>query len=104
AQQDFLFGTPSILGVGSAYSLATTIPKDVWLRLPMPYAAIGYRYLPLLTQTDHDWFVVAWGEPDTHSSAQEYHRAVWDEYATRASRERWIGSRTRPPRGRRSSL
>jgi hypothetical protein len=97
AQENFLLGTPSIVGGGSAYSVAATIPKDVWLRLPMPYTAIGYRHLPLLTQTDCDWFVVAWGEPDAHVSAQEYHQAMWNEYAVRAGRERWIGNRPRRP-------
>lgn len=97
AQENFLLGTPSLVGVGSAYNVATAIPKEVWLRLPMPYTAIGYRCLPLLTRTDCDWFVVAWGEPDTHLSAQAFHQSVWDEYATRASRERWIGNRPRRP-------
>jgi hypothetical protein len=97
AQESFLLGPPSVLGEGSSYSVAATIPKDVWLRLPMPYTAIGYRHLPLLTQTDLDWFVVAWGEPNAHVSAREYHQAVWDDYATRAGRERWIGNRPRRP-------
>jgi len=92
ARENFLLGTPSIVGVGSAYSVATAIPRNVWMRLRMPYAEIGYRHLPLLTPTDCDWFVGAWGEPDTHVSAQAYHQSVWDEHARTAGRERWIGS------------
>jgi hypothetical protein len=80
AQENFLMATPYVPGIGSRYNVAAAIPRDVWQRLPMPYAAIGYRHLPLLTRTDCDWLVVAWGEPDRHSSAQAYHQSVWDYY------------------------
>ena len=80
AQENFLLATPYVPGIGSRYNVAAAIPKGVWQQLPMPYAAIGYRHLPLLTRTDCDWLVVAWGEPDRHSSAQAYHQSVWDHY------------------------
>ena len=78
AQANFLLATPNVPGVGSRYEVASSIPKTVWQRLPMPYAAIGYRHLRLLTHTDCDWLVVAWGEPDRHSTARAHHQAVWD--------------------------
>ena len=86
AQGDFLLATPHIPGIGSRYNVASTIPRSVWQRLPMPYSAIGYEHLPLLNRTDCDWFVVAWGEPDRHVSAQEYHQAVWDKYVAQCRR------------------
>jgi len=78
AQANFLLTTPNVPGVGSRYDLAASIPKTIWQRLPMPYAAIGYRHLHLLTHTDCDWLVVAWGEPDRHTTARAHHQAVWD--------------------------
>ena len=81
AQESFLLATPYVPGVGPRYNVAASIPRDVWQRLSMPYAAIGYRHLPLLNRTDCDWLVVAWGEPDTHSTAQAYHQSVWDAWA-----------------------
>jgi hypothetical protein len=80
AQQDFLLATPDVPGVGPCYSVIMTIPKRAWLELPMPYAIIGYRHLPLLTRADHRRLVAEWGEPDSHCSARDHHRAVWDEY------------------------
>ena len=80
AQENFLLATPYVPGVGPSYNVAASIPRTIWQRLPMPYAVIGYRHLPLLNRTDCDWLVVAWGEPDTHSSAQAYHQSVWDDY------------------------
>jgi hypothetical protein len=97
AQANFLLATPFVPGAGSRYNVAATIPKHVWQRLPMPYPAIGYRRLRLLTPTDCDWLVVAWGEPEAHVSAQEYHRAVWDEYVAKCSRERRSADRPRRP-------
>jgi hypothetical protein len=94
AQENFLLATPHVPGVGSRYNVATTIPKSVWLGLPMPYSAIGYRRLPLLEPTDCDWFVVAWGEPAAHVSAQDYHRSLWDEYVARSSHGHWTGNRS----------
>ena len=78
AQANFLLVTPSVIGAGSRYDLAASIPKTIWQRLPMPYAEIGYRHLRLLTHTDCDWLAVAWGEPDAHSTARAHHQAVWD--------------------------
>ena len=80
AQESFLLATPHVPGVGPSSNVAITIPGQVWQQLPMPYAVIGYHYLPLLDWTDCRWFVAAWGEPDTHCSAQDFHQAVWDEY------------------------
>jgi hypothetical protein len=78
AQANFLLSTPSVIGAGSRYDVAASIPKTIWQQLPMPYAEIGYRHLRLLTYTDCDWLTVAWGEPDRHSTARAHHQAVWD--------------------------
>jgi hypothetical protein len=83
AQENFLLSPVKLPGVGSAYHVASTIPRHVWEALPMPYAAIGYRNLPLLSWTDRDWLAVAWGEPDRHTTARAYHEAVWNEYLVR---------------------
>jgi hypothetical protein len=68
AQANFLLSTPSVIGAGSRYDVAASIPKN----------KIGYRHLGLLTHTDCDWLIVAWGEPDRHSTARAHHQAVWD--------------------------
>ena len=102
AQHSFLLAETNVPGVGSRYKVAASIPRNVWERLPMPYPAIGYRHLPLLDRTDHDWLVVAWGEPETHSTAQAYHQSVWDDCVARYSRyvqhthqpERSVGAET----------
>jgi len=78
AQENFLLTDPNVSGVNSPYKLASSIPKTIWQQLPMPYSAIGYRRLRLLTPTDCDWLVGAWGEPDRHSTARAHHQAVWD--------------------------
>ena len=86
AQENFLLATPYVANVGPRYDVASSIPRTIWQRLPMPYAAIGYRHLPLLNHTDCDWLVVAWGEPDTHCSAQAYHQSLWDHYVAQFGR------------------
>jgi hypothetical protein len=83
AQENFLLAPVRLPGVGSSYSVAATIPRHVWQALPMPYASIGYRELPLLNWEDRNWLLVAWGEPDRHSTARAYHEAVWYEYLVR---------------------
>jgi hypothetical protein len=88
AQESFLLTLSDVPGVGSSYSVASTIPRDVWEALPMPYPKIGYRHLSLLNWTDRDWLAVAWGEPTTHCSAREYHASVWQDYLRRYVRSR----------------
>ncbi len=86
AQGNFLLTTPYVAGVGPCYDVAASIPRTVWERLSMPYAAIGYKHLQLLTWTDCSWLVATWGEPDTHSSARAYHQSVWDDCVAQYSR------------------
>jgi hypothetical protein len=80
AQESFLLATSYVPGVGPSSNVAATIPRHVWQQLPMPYEVIGYQYLSLLDWTDCRWLVAAWGEPDAHCSARDYHQAVWDDY------------------------
>jgi hypothetical protein len=88
AQENFLLAPASLPGVGSPYNVATTIPRHVWQGLPMPYRSIGYRELPLLSWEDRHWLAVAWGEPDRHCPAREYHEPVWHDYLARYLRSR----------------
>lgn len=88
ALENFLLAPDGSATVESPYNVAATIPRHVWEGLPMPYRSIGYRYLPLLTWEDRGWLSVAWGEPDRHCSAREYHEAVWHEYLDRYLRSR----------------
>lgn len=86
ALENFLLAPIASPDVGSPYNVAASVPRDAWERLPMPYREIGYRRLPLLTLEDSEWLRVAWGEPDCHRSAREYHEAVWNEYLARYTR------------------
>ena len=87
ALENFLLAPAEVSAVGSPYNVAASIPRHVWEGLPMPYASIGYRHLPLLSWEDRGWLSVAWGEPDRHCSAREYHEAVWYEYLVRYLRQ-----------------
>jgi hypothetical protein len=99
AQGNFLLSTPFVADAGPRYDVASSIPRDVWERLSMPYPAIGYRHLQLLNRTDCSWLVVAWGEPDTHTSAREYHQSVWDEHVARYIRPGRTRTNPGPPVG-----
>jgi len=88
AQESFLLAPVEALEVASPYNVAASIPRRVWEWLPMPYREIGYRHLPLLSPEDRDWLRVAWGEPDSHRPAREYHQATWNEYLGRYLRSR----------------
>jgi hypothetical protein len=88
ARESFLLSPIDLPHVGSPYNVAASVPRAVWETLPMPYREIGYRRLPLLTMEDRDWFRVAWGEPDRHQSAREYHADVWKDYVDRYTRSR----------------
>ena len=83
AQENFLLAEPYVPGLGPAYNVASSIPRNVWEELPMPYQAIGYRELPLLNRADCNWMAVAWGEPTEHCSARVYHQATWDDCVVR---------------------
>lgn len=83
AQENFLYAEPFVSGFGSAYNVASNIPRVVWEELEMPYQAIGYRDLPLLNRADQEWMAVAWGEPSDHRSARIYHQATWDDCVER---------------------
>ena len=56
--------------------------------LSYSYSALGYSELSLLNKTDVKWLQEAWGEPQRHSTLNELHRDVWDEYENRLIAER----------------
>jgi hypothetical protein len=60
------------------YYVAESISKKTLKSLPMPYMEIGYKYIPA-KPTDIRWFLEAWGEPNDHVSAQDYHLGVYQE-------------------------
>jgi len=39
-----------------------------------------YAELELLSKTDRKWMRGAWGEPQTHTTANHKYRDVWDRY------------------------
>jgi hypothetical protein len=86
AQNSLLLDTPYIEGIGPGFNVAESIRRETWERLDMPYRSIGYGKLVLLNKSDRKWLIDAWGEPERHLSAQEFHRAHW-ESAVAAYRE-----------------
>jgi len=62
------------------FNVLEAIPGKRLRSLPIDYKALGYERLALLNKTDRKWLVELWGEPQTHSTLNEIHRALWDEY------------------------
>ncbi len=48
--------------------------------LPFTYGELGYTRLDLLTATDRQTIVTAWGEPGEHSTLNELHPELWARY------------------------
>ncbi len=74
------------------FNVLQSIPGQVIRSLPFTYAELGYKELSLLNKTDVKWCVTLWGEPETHTTLNRLHAAVWHEYerseAARQKRER----------------
>lgn len=44
-----------------------------------PYTSIGYENLGLLNKTDLTWLLEAFGEPETHATAQDANGELWQK-------------------------
>jgi hypothetical protein len=60
---------------GTAAELVTREDLDA---VVLSYGEVGYRHLPLLTQTDVKRMVGAYGEPKAHLNIRERHASVWE--------------------------
>ena len=80
ATESFLLGTPYIDGIGPGYNVAASVPRETWEALEFPYDQIGCDKLGLLNKTDRKWFLEAWGEPQQHQSAQQFHHSKWSAF------------------------
>lgn len=56
------------------HSTARLSIKDI----KTPYEIIGYKNLALLNKTDVKWFVEAFGEPSSHSTAKDANSELWN--------------------------
>lgn len=65
---------------GSGYNILGAIPAQTLKSLSFTYSELGYRQLALLNKTDIKCLIELWGEPESHSTLLDKHRAVWDEY------------------------
>jgi hypothetical protein len=65
------------------HNVFETVPGMVVQDLAFTYRKLGYEHLRLLTATDVKWLVEAWGEPYHHTTLNELHRTVWDEYESK---------------------
>lgn len=86
AREDFLLRMHYFEDLGPGYNVAASIPRKEWESLDMPYEQIGFNELSA-TKTDVKWFVEAWGNPQNHRSAQDFHKKEW-ERAVRKYRKR----------------
>jgi hypothetical protein len=64
------------------YNVVESIPAKQIKSLPFSYKELGYERLELLNKTDRKWIAEKWGEPETHSTLNELHKNLWDEYET----------------------
>ena len=64
------------------------MPGKLLKSLPFTYSELGYKKLELLNKTDCKWLVEAWGEAQIHSTLNQLHKNVWDEYENKLI-EKW---------------
>lgn len=62
------------------FNVVEAIPGARVRSLPYDYSRLGYRELSLLNKTDVKWLVEAWGEPSSHSTLNDLHKDLWNEY------------------------
>lgn len=60
--------------------IADAIPRSVFEGLQITYDKLGYEKLRLLSLTDIQWIVEAWGEPSTHSTLYEMEKRIWEKW------------------------
>lgn len=62
------------------YNVLARVPFSEFESMSLTWGTLGYEKLELLTKTDRRWMVEAWGEPQSHTTAHQKYRAVWDCY------------------------
>ena len=62
------------------YNVIASIPGERIRALSVDYRTLGYSKLNLLTKTDIKWLIATHGEPQSHATLNQLHRALWDEY------------------------
>ncbi|MEO9886327.1 MAG: hypothetical protein ABJR05_12680 [Balneola sp.] len=62
------------------YNVMESIPGKKLKSLPFDYKSLGYKKLELLNKTDCKWIKEQWREPKNHSTLNEMHRELWNEY------------------------
>lgn len=70
------------------FNVIESIPGKQIRSLRIDYRQLGYKNLSLLNPTDKRWLVEAWGEPQAHSTLNDLHRQLWDEYEQKLIVER----------------
>jgi hypothetical protein len=70
------------------FNVIESIPGKRIKSLPFSYNELGYKKLELLNKTDCKWLVELWGEPQSHSTLNDLHADVWDEYERKLIRKR----------------
>ena len=62
------------------HNVLARVPFSQFRSMRLTWDAIGYEKLDLLTKTDRRLMAAAWGEPNSHATAHELYKAVWDRY------------------------
>lgn len=62
------------------YNVMESIPGATFRGLPFTFQQLGCDKLRLLNKTDKKWLVAIHGQPSSHQTLNELHRAVWDHY------------------------
>jgi hypothetical protein len=59
------------------YNVLESVPGETVANLRFEYSKLGYRELELLNKTDVKWMTELWGEPESHTTLNKLHSAVW---------------------------
>jgi len=70
------------------FNVIASIPVKRIKSLSFTYSELGYKKLELLNKTDCKWLIETWGEPQNHSTLNDLHKNVWDEYEIRLIEKR----------------
>ena len=66
------------------FNVASAIPGRGLRSLTYTYSQLGYEKLTLLNKTDVKWLREVWGEAAAHTTLNDLHREIWDEYESQA--------------------
>lgn len=62
------------------YNVLARVPFSEFESMALTWQTLGHEKLELLIKTDRGWMREAWGEPQTHTTAHQKYRDVWDRY------------------------